>query len=664
MDDGNNKRPEVVYQDDTVHVLLEGDAVYVVSLDDSGRDTGEKWMRSVLEDVARALAEAKRERLEFADVAARALTRAVDEAVRMERSVPTPEEVARHAHQAWLVTTCICSELGGCEDCSHIAVLRDGAARAQALEAERDAARQEVKDLNKETNGLATKLDRERERTEVARAEAAILRKRVATLEQEKVTLMAMGPVREAREAKPEPDRLANLEAVLRRDSSAPPAPAPLVEALDEDGVEVLRKMVQDGGCLTSNEALRLMDSHDAMTRRLAAHDAAKGGEARARDHSAEIAGLRAALGKYGPTSDANLRARISELETMDATAEKARKWDTAVERAKSNAAVVSCYLDVARGSVNPGALRTAVRWVLYGDTPPSGPGGNRPESPESSPVSVEDGHAGLAEAVLAHARSQCTCDDTSTCLQVLADCVEADAPEVDEAAPVLTPESLAAACEDAEGLGLAMWVAAGNRAEAWPKSHERRKDTYRKNALAVAREVLRRVTGGQMPEHPDTVALRATRAALAEAVEDVAYGVVGATLVNGARLARGLDALRGLLVQVPEVLTKALVEEVLNQAYAEPWACDAATLRVVAKDLGLPPPTDPDAEAVARMTPAECRAELEAAGIDVDASLARIMAKVREAKERATATHHGGDKGQPREAHPTPTQGEAPDEP
>ncbi|MBZ4371498.1 hypothetical protein [Corallococcus sp. AS-1-6] len=51
-----------------------------------------------------------------------------------------------------------------------------------------------------------------------------------------------------------------------------------------------------------------------------------------------------------------------------------ARRWHAAVERAASNAAVVSRYRAHANGaSVHPGALREAVRWVLHGDVPVCG---------------------------------------------------------------------------------------------------------------------------------------------------------------------------------------------------------------------------------------------------------------------------------------------------
>lgn len=121
--------------------------------------------------------------------------------------------------------------------------------------------------------------------------------------------------------------------------------------------------------------------------------------------------------------------------------------------------------------------------------------------------------------------------------------------------------------------------------------------------AEAILRALLRRVTGGQVPEHPDTARLRETRAVLLSTVADITAGMTGATYQPSGetRLLAGLRALNGLsLGQVPEVLSKARVVEVLSDIcaasdgrsdYAAGWGACVSNVRA---RLGLTLPTGP----------------------------------------------------------------------
>lgn len=122
------------------------------------------------------------------------------------------------------------------------------------------------------------------------------------------------------------------------------------------------------------------------------------------------------------------------------------------------------------------------------------------------------------------------------------------------------------------------------------------------------AREVLSRYTSEQAPKHPDTARLRSQQGLLVAAVSDITAGMAGATYQPGceARLLAGLRALNGLsLGTAPGLSTSSSVE-----------ASDSAE----------------------SMTNEQARAELEAAGMDVDAAKGRAMDLVREAREKAEA--------------------------
>ncbi|HZI06531.1 MAG TPA: hypothetical protein VEZ71_21050, partial [Archangium sp.] len=271
-------------------------------------------------------------------------------------------------------------------------------------ESERNAARQEAK----AAGALAVERG----------AELDALRERVATLEREKEerkaglqTMQTM--VREAVDAREAAERReaetrARLEAVravvlevdanngpgevrVTRESwrrlkvavegisaTTPPAPAPLLEAVKraESFAKYHDERASYGGASREfhERAASFLRTVVPDVAALAAHDAAKGGE--------------------------------------DVNADKARRWDAAVERAKDADAMRRSWYGL---NVKADVADRAVRYVLGLDTPPSGPGGG--ESEEYQHVEADDGTCAL------------TCP---ACLQE------------DTTAP-LTPESLAA---------------------------------------------------------------------------------------------------------------------------------------------------------------------------------------------------------------------------
>lgn len=334
-------------------------------------------------------------------------------------SPPTPEDVARGAEEAHAsCTACagkrvrtkpctMCHDSTWDHECNDeevpctwpghdiIARLRDGAARAQGLEArvesllaehaitlsERDAARQAAARLQEEHDHWerTTRESRERVATldrdltnhktavdgledlwgqQKARAEAA--ERRVAEL----VTACEQLERRYLSEAKgyDEPLRtayrygagVAKVLGAVARDAATPathPAPAGLLEA-----VGPLMQWAR-AVCVTyppdylgtpldlRTDLLKPALTLDFARTLLAAYAAAKGGEAHAEDRT---------------------------LRHLHAIQQKARKWDAAVERCKAQVAEAQA----ARNRVAANAVEHAVTWVLYGDTPPSGPGG------------------------------------------------------------------------------------------------------------------------------------------------------------------------------------------------------------------------------------------------------------------------------------------------
>lgn len=170
-----------------------------------------------------------------------------------------------------------------------------------------------------------------------------------------------------------------------------------------------------------------------------------------------EVAGITRLLATLHERLAAYDAAKGGEAPGLDS--EKARKWDAAVERAKDRAGLAKAAHD-AWGSDPEGAQ---VRWVLYGDTPPSGPGGGeRLECQHSETFWDASGPCGLCGADCEEGDDEDACDDghhwgtkdgdlpsdgsnEAHCQRCPAD---ADVLEEEPSAP-LTPESLAAVVEE-----------------------------------------------------------------------------------------------------------------------------------------------------------------------------------------------------------------------
>lgn len=348
---------------------------------------------------------------------------------------------------------------------------------ASTAEAERDAARQEAATANEHLQTVHGQM------AEVARvldpqvvpdgwgahaaaqtrmAEHRALTARVAELERlayigehhfPDLTWKARCGEAEARATAAEA-KAATLEAQLRsaqeranfyaKQLDAQPTPTP---GLREAVARVLEEERATYG-IGNPEGITVGIAYESLRALRAAYDAAKGGEAHEQS--------RCDCPREFMEAGAHLKdcPDYTVSSGDESAAEKARKWDAAVERLDDRAGQAKAAHD-AWGSDPEGAT---ARWVLYGDTPPSGPGGGDAEH-----VASDDGCCAL------------TCP---ACLSEGATPEEVAA----VALPALTPESLAAVVEE------------------YAREMESDGNDYEHSRAEGAREVLRRVTGGEVP--------------------------------------------------------------------------------------------------------------------------------------------------------------------